>query len=311
MMEVETARHDSERRPRRGAPPECAVVLLSHNAATYLPRCLASLRAQTYRDFEVILVDNASTDDTLAVARAGAERLPYLRLVPQKENLGFAGGNNTGLRHIAPETRFVVLLNTDAFPEPEWLERMVAAARQDPQAALVVAKILHADPPHRIDSCGDVLNSFGVPRSRGRGRPREEYSISEYVFGGCGASLLIRVEALRELDYLFDESLYLYGEDVDLAYRMQARGYRCRYAAEAIVYHMRSAASADRDTWRHAISRRNMWIVFMRFNRQRLGKVLLFMLYWLAGDAKLLLTGRGAVVWHEYRMLLLGKGVKQ
>jgi GT2 family glycosyltransferase len=231
-------------------------------------------------------------------------------IVPLQENTGFAGGNNAALRYLAPATRFVVLLNTDAFPEPQWLERLVAAADEDPQAALVVGKILEADPPHRIDACGDVLSVFGAPQSRGRGRPRDAYSTSECVFGGCAASLLIRANVVREVGYLLDESLYLYGEDVDLAYRVQAQGYRCRYVADAVVYHLRSAASPGREAWRHGLSRRNMWIVFMRYHRHRPMKVLLFLCYWLAGDMKLLLTGRVAVVWNQYRMLLFRKGIK-
>jgi N-acetylglucosaminyl-diphospho-decaprenol L-rhamnosyltransferase len=310
MTQVQTESYQIEPPPWGADAPACAVLLLSYHAAPYLPRCLASLRAQTYRDFEVILVDNASQDDTLAVARANAEGLPRLRLVPLQENLGFAGGNNVGLEHVAPETPFVVLLNTDAFPEPEWLARLVAAAQQDEQVALAVGKILSADPPHCIDTCGDTRNRFGVPRSRGRGQPAEAFAQSEDVFGGCGASLLVRKAVLPEIGGLFDESLYLYGEDIDLAYRVHARGYRCRYVADAVVYHLGSAASRGRDAWRHGLSRRNMWVVFMRYHRGRPLSQLLFLLYWLGGDVKLLLTGRAAVVWNQYRMLLFGRGIR-
>jgi len=303
-------RYEAEEKAWAADVPECAVILVSYNGAAYLARCLESLRAQTYRDFDVILIDNASSDDTLAVARVEAHGLPRVTIVPLQQNTGFAGGNSLALQYVSRETRFVVLLNTDAFPEPEWLGRLVAAADQDPRVGLTVGKILDAADPSRIDSCGDVLNLFGAPCSRGRGLPSDCFNNDEDVFGGCAAALLIRASALRELGYLFDESLFTYNEDVDLAYRVQTRGYRCRYVADAVVHHLRSAASPGREAWRHAISRRNMWIVFMRYSRTRPLKVLLFVLYWLAGDAKLLLTGRAAVVWSEYRMLLFGTGIR-
>jgi hypothetical protein len=294
----------------RGAP-ECAVVLVSYNGAAYLPRCLEALGQQAYRDFEVILVDNASSDDTLAIARANARNLPRLTIISLSENRGFAGGNNAALSEVSPLTEFVVLLNTDAFPEKEWLGSLVEAPKQDDQVGLATGKILDAASPHRIDACGDVLNSFGVPRSRGRGASRDRYEGTDCVFGACGASLLIRASLLRELGYLFDEDLFCYGEDVDLAYRVQSRGYRCLYVGDAVSYHMRSAGSPGQDAWRHGLSRRNLWIVFMRYNRRRPPRVALFLLYWLAGDLKLLVTGRLGVLRDQYRMLILGKGIRR
>ncbi len=290
--------------------PECAVILVTYNAAAYLARCFDALRSQTYRDFEVIVVDNASGDDSLAVARAQSHELPRVTIIPLRTNTGFAAGNNQALKHLSEGARFVVLLNSDAFPDPDWLARLVEAAKQDPKVGMATSKVLDADPPHRIDSCGDTLNAFGAPCSRGRGQPASDYPTSDDVFCGCAAALLIRADVLRELGYLFDESLFAYNEDVDLAYRLQALGYRCRYVAEAVVHHLGSAASPGRDTWRHAISRRNMWVVFMRYNRSRPLKMLAFVCYFLAGDIKLMLTGRGGVVWSEYQMLLFGKRLR-
>jgi GT2 family glycosyltransferase len=296
--------------PWAGSAPDCAVVLVSYNGAAYLSRCLEALSRQTYGSFEVILVDNASRDDSLAVARAQAQSLPRLTIVSLSENRGFAGGNNAALSEVSPLTEFVALLNTDAFPEPEWLASLVGAARRDPQVGLATGKILEAQSPHRIDACGDVLNSFGVPRSRGRGAPRERYPGRDCVFGGCAASLLIRTSLLRELGYLFDGDLFCYGEDVDLAYRVQARGYRCLYVGDAISYHLRSAASPGQEAWRHGLSRRNLWVVFMRYHRRSPSRVALFLLYWLAGDLKLLVTGRLGVLRNQYRMLILRKGIR-
>jgi len=218
-------------------PPAVSVVVVTYQSAATLAGCLASLAAQGFRDFETLLVDNASTD---GAAQAAAKADPTLRLIANKTNRGFAGGVNDGAR--AARGRWIALLNPDAYAEPDWLEKLTAAARAHPDVRAFTSRQLMAQDPGRLDGLGDVMAASGFPFRGGyRGRDPGPQPVGE-VFSACGAAMLIERALFLELGG-FDERLFCYCEDVDLGYRLRLAGERVLVIPEAIVRHEGSAST--------------------------------------------------------------------
>ncbi|HEX2560105.1 glycosyltransferase family 2 protein, partial [Phenylobacterium sp.] len=144
--------------------PQVSVVIVVYNSGPTLERCLASLNSQTFRDFEVILSDNASPDGS---AQAAAAQDASLRLIENGENLGFAGGVNRGAA--AARGRWLALLNPDAYAEPDWLEKLVAATGAYPDTRAFASRQLMADDATKLDGLGDVMAAAGFPFRGGYG----------------------------------------------------------------------------------------------------------------------------------------------
>jgi GT2 family glycosyltransferase len=230
------------RRVKGSKPPQVAVVVVNFNAgARRVVRLIEALRAQSFRGFEVLVVDNASRDDSLVAFEDSG--LP-LRLLPQSENLGFAAANNLAAR----ETRapLVALLNPDAYPEPGWLQALVDATQRYPEAAAFGSLQVDAGDPSRIDGAGDVYTPYGYAY-RGHWRwPVEAAPRSDgETFAPCAAAALYRREAFMEVGG-FDERFFCYHEDVDLGFRLRLAGWRCVQVAEARVAHEGSGISGFR-----------------------------------------------------------------
>ncbi len=216
--------------------PTVSVIIPNWNGAHLLPACLASLRRQTYPPLEVLVVDGASTDDSVAIARAA---YPGVRVLALPRNRGFAGNVNAGLR--AARGEVLALLNNDAEADPGWLAELVRGFAADPRVGLCASKILLHDRPTVLNAAGDLYRRDGTPANRGVWEEdRGQFDTPEYVFGASGAALAIRREVLADIG-LFDEGLYMYCEDVDLCFRAQLHGYRCLYVPTARVYHRLSA----------------------------------------------------------------------
>jgi len=215
--------------------PRVTVAIPNWNGARFLPSCLDSLRAQTFRKFDVVIVDNGSTDESLELlARNYAE----VRLVRWAANRGVAAAFNEGVRQCRGE--MLALLNNDMELDPGWLQALVDALDADPSAGAAAAKILFID-RKTINSAGDLYRRDGVPGNRGVHEVDEgQYDRSEYVFGASGGASLFRRRLFDEIGF-FDERLVSYCEDVDWAWRMQLAGYRCLYVPDAVAYHWGSA----------------------------------------------------------------------
>ncbi|MFN3762560.1 MAG: glycosyltransferase family 2 protein [Anaerolineae bacterium] len=216
--------------------PLVTVVIPNWNGAVHLPTCLDSLRCQTFRDFEVIVVDNGSADDSLTLL---ARDYPEVRVLALGENRGFAGACNAGIR--AARGEFIVLLNNDTEADPHWLEEVVAAFRRHPEAGLVASKMRLFDRRDVLHTAGDYYRVDGRPGNRGVWETDVgQYDREEYVFSACGGSAAYRRAMLDEVG-LLDEDFFYSCEDVDLAWRAQLAGWRCVYAPRAVVYHKLSA----------------------------------------------------------------------
>ncbi len=197
-----------------------------------LDSCLGSLRRQKYPKTEVLVVDDASTDESVALVRS---RYPDVRLITLAQNCGFAAAANVGMSLAAGE--IIALLNNDAEADPEWLLELVKALEEDPLAGIATSKVLLYDRRDIIHSAGDLLRRDGLPGNRGVWeRDYGQYDEPGYVFGGCGAAVAYRREMLEDIG-LFDERFGSYLEDVDLAWRARLAGWRCLYVPAALVRH--------------------------------------------------------------------------
>ncbi|MFH1928784.1 MAG: glycosyltransferase family 2 protein [Chloroflexota bacterium] len=213
-----------------------SVIIPNWNGTTLLPGCLDSLRTQTHPDYEVILVDNASTDDSVEMIR---REYPEVRVLELARNLGLTGGVNAGIAIARGE--IIALLNNDAEAAPAWLTELEAALARHPEAGSVASKMLLYDHPKTINSAGDFYRTDGIPGNRGVWQQDDgEFDQEDFVFGGCGGAVAYRRTMLEQIG-LFDEDLFMYCEDVDLSWRAQLAGWGCVYAPLAVVHHRLSA----------------------------------------------------------------------
>ena len=217
--------------------PAVSVVVVTYQSAPTLQRCLAALAAQSFRDFELILVDNASTD---GAARAADKAVPAIQLIQNAVNRGFSGGVNDGAK--AARGRWLALLNPDAYAAPDWLERLVAAAEAHPDVHAFASRQLMAADPSRLDGLGDVMASAGFPFRGGYTQPDPGTHCIGEVFSPCGGAMLIDRALFLEMGG-FDERLFCYCEDVDLGYRLRLAGQRTLVVPEAVVHHEGSAST--------------------------------------------------------------------
>jgi GT2 family glycosyltransferase len=211
--------------------PEISVIVVNFNGGAHLETCLAALERQDNAHFEVVLVDNASVDDSVRTVR---ERFPWVRLVVLGENRGFAGGNNAGVAEA--RGRLIAFLNNDTRADTQWLARLRAAFESAPGAAMATSRIVFMHDPSILDSAGDGLTRAGGAFKRGHGSAAVAASTPCEVFGACGAAFMMPRSVFDEVGG-FDEDFFLSHEDVDLSYRVRLRGYRVLYVPDAIVEH--------------------------------------------------------------------------
>lgn len=237
-----------------------AVVIVNWNGGPLLRRCLEALAGQTRRPDHVIVVDNASTDDSLGRA-AGA--LAGVELIRLPENVGFARANNIAARAAAAFDA-LALLNPDAFAEAGWLEALVDAAERHPAYGAFASQIRLADSPDLLDGAGDAYHVSGRAWRSGHGRPVADWPTGDAeVFSPCAAAALYRRAAFDEVQG-FDERYFCYFEDVDLGFRLQLQGYRCLYVDAARVDHVSSALTGRRSDFSTYHGERNMVWTFVK-----------------------------------------------
>jgi len=222
-------------------PPRVTVVIPNWNGERFLKLCLDSLRDQSFGAFETIVVDNGSVDGSIAFVE---EHFPGVSVVPLGENRGIAAAFNAGIE--TSKTQYVVLLNNDTEQDPGWLEALVRAAEDHPEAGLFASKLVDFHDRTMLDGAGDAMRLSGLPYRLGHGeRDGVRFDTPGYVFGACAAAALYRRDMLDEVG-LFDEDFVSYCEDGDLSFRAQLAGFRCFYVPGAVVYHMGSASTGGK-----------------------------------------------------------------
>ena len=218
--------------------PKISVIIPSWNGISYLAVCLDALRAQTFRDFDVWFIDNASTDGSAEFVR---QSHPEVNIINMESNVGFGRAVNAGIRASGGE--LVALLNNDTAADPRWLEEAAAVFERRPDAGLVACRVVFMDRPDILDSAGDVCAAWGAVFNRGHGQPfGQEFATERDIFGVCGSAALVRRTVFDEIG-LFDENLFAYYEDLDLNLRARLRGFQCIYAPEAVVRHSYSGST--------------------------------------------------------------------
>src|SRR3989338_2974272 len=216
---------------------KASVIIPNWNGAAHLPACLASLRAQTLRDLEVIVADNASSDGSVELLRRDYPEVKVIRL---DRNRGFTGACNAGLRAVQGE--IMILLNNDTAVDPRWLEEVGAAFERHPQAGLVASRMLLFDQRHIFHCAGDIFKTDGTPGNRGVWQEDHAQFPEGPVFSANGGSAAYRRAVLDQVG-LLDDDFFFSCEDVDLAWRAQLAGWQCVYAPQAVVYHKLKATS--------------------------------------------------------------------
>ena len=267
-----------------------SVVVVNFNGKRFLDDCLSSLSVQTYRDYEVIVVDNASQDGSVEHIRS---RFPWARIVENKVNLGSTGGNNSGIREA--EGEYIVTLNNDTRVEKDFLERL-AGPMSDPSIGMCGSKMLY--PNGKINSTGLCLSRSGASWDRGESEEdRGQYDRQKEIFGACAGAALYRKKMLDEIS-LFDEDFFIFMEDIDLTLRARCAGWRCIYVPEAIAHHLHGAtAGVGSDLTVYYGNRNIMWLPAKSYPLP----FLITSLPWILGRnlmalAYYTLNGRGRVV---------------
>jgi GT2 family glycosyltransferase len=229
--------------PPKDTIPKVAILVLNFNGKRWLRDCFSSLRTMSYPNFEVYLVDNASTDDSVEYTR---REFPWVEVIRHDRNYGFCDGYNRAIRMINAE--FILLLNNDTIiGSPEWLMNIMRIIGSSPEISVVGAKLLLANSSMHthniIDSVGGRVFRWTGPVAIGS----KEIDYGQYDFPSImrfyvsGAAMLIRRDAFLEVGG-FDPKMFAYSEDVDLCWRLRLRGYSIGYCPEAVVYHVFSGS---------------------------------------------------------------------
>ncbi len=216
-----------------------SVVIVNWNGERFLERCLTALLAQTVKPHEIILLDNASTDGSIEIAR----RYPEIRLIALEQNTGFAHGNNLAIDAASIESEWLALINPDAFATPRWLETLLVAAESNPDFAVFGSKLINATDSTLLDGAGDAYHISGIVWRMAHGAAVSTMGDCECeIFSPCAAAALYRRSALLEVGG-FDEDFFCYAEDVDLGFRLRLAGYRCLYVPVSVAHHVGSGTT--------------------------------------------------------------------
>lgn len=234
-----------------------SIIIVNWNGMKWLQKCLDSLYSQTYKNFEIILVDNASTDESIEFVE---NNYPEIVTIRNKENLGFAEGNNIGLKKVNGD--FVLLLNNDTWAEGDFLEKIIRAFDEIPYLGSVQPQIKIMDEPEKLDACGSYWTNSSILYHYGYGKNSEsnKYNRRMPFFSNKGACMLIKTELIKKIG-LFDDDFGCYYEETDFCHRVWLVGYECWYYPDAVIYHAMGGSSIKFD---------NSYIQFHNFKNKLL-----------------------------------------
>ena len=235
--------------------PLVTVVITTTNGMKWLPNCIEALRQQTHQDFDLVVVNNASTDGSAE----WLQQQPDIRTLHNDRNLGFAGAMNRGIRE--SQSPFVIILNDDTCVQQDWLHELVKIAQSDPQIGSCASLMVFAHDISMVQSAGINMDRAAIAWDRLGGQPINNALEACDIFGASGGAALYRREMLDQIG-LYDERFFIYLEDVDLAWRAQRTGWRCCYVPSAKVIHFTSATTGEGSPFKMKLLGRNkVWLV--------------------------------------------------
>ncbi|MCD8370371.1 MAG: glycosyltransferase family 2 protein [Clostridiales bacterium] len=217
---------------------KATIIIPNYNGLRFMEPCMAALAAQTCQDFEVLVVDNGSTDGSAEWLKS--HEIPSV-LLP--ENTGFSGAVNVGIR--AAETPYVILLNNDTEAEPGYVGALLRAIEASPRIFSVSPKMIQLYHRDRMDDAGDMYSVMGWAYQRGVGQETGRYDRPCPVFSACAGAAIYRRSVFEEIG-LFDEMHFAYLEDIDVGWRAKLAGYINWYCPEAVIYHVGSGTSGSK-----------------------------------------------------------------
>ena len=255
---------------------EVSVVIPNYNGIAFLDSVLASLEGQTLKNFEVIFVDNGSSDGSCSFV---AGNYPWVHIIELPENYGFCCAVNEGIK--ASRAPYVLLLNNDTEVKEDFLEEMTAAIRRHKKAFSCAARMVQYHDRDRLDDAGNFYNALGWSFARGKGKDIHTYEEEEKIFSSCGGAAIYRRKVFERIGY-FDEEHFAYLEDTDIGYRARIYGYENWYAPKAVVYHVGSGTSGSRyNQFKTRYSSRNN--VYLIYKNMPLFQIILNLPFLLSG----------------------------
>jgi GT2 family glycosyltransferase len=247
--------------------PRVSVVIPNLNGRALLGDCLASLERQEFKDFEVVLVDNGSTDGSVEYVRGD---FPWLdKIIENRTNVGFAGACNQGIEISSGE--YIALLNNDTEAHPLWLREIVRVADENPGAGMFACKTLSFDKRDVIDTAGHLMYPDGLNRGRGRLEvDRGQFDDLTDVFFPSGCAALYRKQMFDQIG-VFDEHHFAFGDDTDIGIRGRLAGWKCLFVPGSIVYHRYSVTTGEYSPGKaYLVERNRIWIVWKYFPLKRI-----------------------------------------
>lgn len=216
-----------------------SIIIVNFNGKKWLKDCLGGLSKQTYKNYEIIFVDNGSSDGSVDFVKSNFTKV---KLVLSKVNLGFAGGNNLGIKKVSGD--YVLLINNDAKVDSDYLEKFIQGFEKHPKAGIIQSKIVWMNDPSKIDSCGSYWTdtSFLYYIGNGKDASLPKYNTPFQVFSVKGASIMVKKEMIRKIG-LFDEDFWSYYEETDMCHRAWLSGYEVWYWPKAVCFHANGGTS--------------------------------------------------------------------
>ncbi|TVM04110.1 MAG: glycosyltransferase family 2 protein [Candidatus Brocadia sp. WS118] len=240
--------------------PFISVIIPNFNGRPFLEACLHSLSRQTYAHFETLLVDDASTDESLSFVLA---HYPGTRIISLKKNVGFASAVNEGIQQA--KGQYIALLNNDTEVDENWLMELHHALESHREAGFCASLMINYNDRNRVDCAGIGFSSWGRAYKRGEGGLVNHYGQPSFIFGASAGAAMYR-KVLFERIGLFDEDFWAFFEDVDLSFRAQLAGFQCLYVPTAMVYHIGTASHNKKSLKLHYTGYRNkQWVIFKNY----------------------------------------------
>lgn len=217
------------------------IVIPNYNGMAHLKDCLDSLRIQSFCDFRILIVDNASSDSSIEFIESV---YPECQLIKLEKNLGFAKAVNVGIRNAISinSSKYIILLNNDIECDKDFVKELMNGFK-DPDTGSVASKMMNYYDRNIIDDTGNFIKLDNLPYPRGQKEvDTGQYDKGEWIFGACAGAAIYKSEIFDKVGY-FDEDFISYFEDVDISFRQQRYGYKCYYNPKAVCYHKRGATS--------------------------------------------------------------------